>query len=111
MQGQTPFSPVSQKSPSITGRKRPAMQPNYHTLTNNAVFPTGSKDEVVHYHSKIVRNRMPKLAPTLHMSQDVETAEIYQGELRRHANESPSMSPDGQRERNHSGDFMSEYQY
>jgi len=53
------------------------MQPNYHTLTNNAVFPTGDSSEVVHYHTKVMRNRHPRLAPTIHGGTEQETAEIY----------------------------------
>ena len=41
------------------------MQPNYHTLSNNAVFPTEESGAVVHYHTKVVKDRNPKLSPTL----------------------------------------------
>ena len=49
------------------GRRRPLNQKNYHTMTNNAVFPTEERDnENYHYHSKVVpRGREPRLVPTL----------------------------------------------
>lgn len=49
----------------MAGRRRPAHVPNYHTLSNNAVLPTNEKQDVQHYHTKVVRDRNPKLAPTL----------------------------------------------
>lgn len=61
------------------GRKRPPMQPNYHTMTNNAVFPTDDKEDVIHYHSKVLRDNKPKLAPTLRPGMSNETAQIHQG--------------------------------
>ena len=51
--------------PGVAGRRRPAMQPNYHMLTNNAVLPSDGPSEVVHYHTKKLRNSGNLLAPTI----------------------------------------------
>ena len=96
------------------GKKRPAMQPNYHMLTNNAVFPTENSDAVIHNTTKIVRDRNPKLAPTIRPGQGQETAQIYGGEINRPVNDSPTLSPRSSAKRVRSpgqgGQFMSEYQ-
>ena len=51
--------------PGVAGRKRPAMQKNYHMLTNNAVLPSDEPFEVIHYHSKVLKNKSDKLVPTI----------------------------------------------
>lgn len=71
------------------------MQPNYHTLSNNAVLPSVSgPEEVIHYHSKVTRDHnKPRLAPTLRPGTLPETAQIHDGHINRAVNDSPSMSP------------------
>ena len=71
------------------GRKRPENQYNYHTMTNNAVFPVdGGQDEVVHYHSKVVKDRSPRLNPTIRPGQQQEPTRIVQGQITRPVNDS-----------------------
>ena len=43
-------------------------------MTNNAVFPTDDREDVIHYHTKVVRDSRPKLAPTLRPGMAPETA-------------------------------------
>ena len=78
-------------SPGGAGKRRPVMQPNYHTLSNNAVFPTGEKLDVQHFHSKVVMGNKPKLAPTLRNVSTNETAQIYDGMVSKPVNDSPQM--------------------
>ena len=88
----------------MAGRKRPARQPNYHQLTNNAVFPTEDQD-VVHYHSKVVRDQKPKLAPTLRSNnQDQSSQERDIGR------ESIDSSVYDKRAASPQSRFLSEYQ-
>ena len=53
--------------PGGSGLREPAMKLNYHTLTNNSVLPSGEYEDAVHYHyhTKVLKNRSPKLAPIL----------------------------------------------
>ena len=76
------------------GRRRPMMQPNYHTMTNNAVFPTDGGDDVIQYHTKVVRGgNKAKLMPTLRTNQAEPTARIQDGQVNRDVNNySPQMS-------------------
>ena len=57
----------------VLGRKRPMMQPNYHTMSNNAVFPPDRIPEVQHFHSKVTKDGRPQLAPTLRYLKRQET--------------------------------------
>ena len=74
----------------IQGRKRPENQFNYHLMSNNAVFPVmdNGKDEVVHYHSKVVKNKSPRLEPTIRPSNHQEPTKIFQGQISRPVNDS-----------------------
>ena len=74
------------------GKRRPMNQKNYHTMTNNAVFPSNEPDDPTnyHYHSKVVPKdlRNPRLAPTLRSNQaPLPTAQnsspthIYEGHI------------------------------
>ena len=56
------------------------MQPNYHTLTNNAVFPQEGQEEVIHYHTKVTKERL-RLAPTIrkNMNQENEPTSLSYG--------------------------------
>ena len=47
------------------GRKHFEGSNNYHTMTNNAIFPSGEPEEVIHYHSKHLPHRAPRLKPTI----------------------------------------------
>jgi len=47
------------------GKKRPVAQPNYHMLTNNAVFPVEDSHQVIHQHTKKTRDNGLRLAPTI----------------------------------------------
>ena len=53
------------------------MVPNYHTLSNNAVLPSNEAPDVEHYHTKVIRDRAPKLAPTLRPESNAETVKLY----------------------------------
>ena len=92
------------------GRKRPVMQHNYHTMTNNAVFPTDEREEVIQYHTKVRKDNGPRLAPTLRPSLDPAMAQIEAGQLHRPVNDSPPMSPLLKREGSPASQFISEYQ-
>ena len=60
----------------MQGKKRPENQYNYHTMTNNAVFPIDDQEEVVHYHSKVVKDRSPRLNPTIRPNKNQEPTRI-----------------------------------
>lgn len=92
------------------GRRRPLMQPNYHTLTNNAVFPTEETNEVIQYHTKVRRDNKPKLAPTLRGGTQPGPTQILEGRLARQTNDSPGHSPKQEREGSPNlGSYLSEY--
>ena len=55
-------------------RKRPLLQHNYHMMANNAVLPTDENPDVIHNHTKVIRDYAPRLAPTLRPGM---TAELY----------------------------------
>lgn len=61
-----------QKELVVMGKKRPSAQKNYHQLANNAVFPIENED-VVHYHSKKLRQGGLRLAPTLRSNELTES--------------------------------------
>lgn len=67
------------------GRKRPgAGQPNYHQLSNNAVFPNENSHEVIQNHTKKMRTGGARLAPTLRGSGGyMTTAELQYDEMNR----------------------------
>ena len=51
------------------GKKKKAAGYNYHTMTNNAIFPTEEVQDVVHYTTKrVAGDRLPRLHPTLRKS-------------------------------------------
>ena len=48
------------------GKRKKAAGVNYHTMTNNAIFPTEEVQDVIHYTSKrLPGDNLPRLAPTL----------------------------------------------
>ena len=58
--------------PGGSGLREAAVKVDYHTMTNNAVLPSGAFEDPVkyHYHTKVMRDRSPKLAPILRPSDD-----------------------------------------
>ena len=77
IQGNAQQQQLGFQSNHAAGRKRPAMVPNYHTLSNNAVLPSNDVPDVQHYHTKVIRDRAPKLAPTLRQEFNSDTAQLY----------------------------------
>ena len=47
------------------GKRRFPASKDYLTLANYAVIPKDGGEEVIHHHTKVKRNKLPKLEPTL----------------------------------------------